>query len=161
MNDILTFQLDHNIDRDDKKKGRLKKLHPSLSKLLLFASAEDANTVPPDVTVACKRFINSETEGLVDIELNTQFQERTLHDVAFSVGFTQALYNGRFRWSDQSTPSNFSPFSMFEVDPIQSAEQQNRHFILHIILPKEKDVQSVRSNHRINRLTKHHQLAWR
>ena len=127
MNKLLTRQINHNIERDDKKKDRLKKLHPSVSNLLLFASAEDANTVPPDVTNACRRFNNSKSEGLADLELNTQFQERNLHDVAFSAGFTQALYNGRFRWSNQSTPSNFSPFSMFEVDPIHSAEQQNRH----------------------------------
>ena len=138
MNDLLTCQLDHNIEKDDKKKDRLKKLHPSVSKLLLFASAEDAHTVPSDVTEACKRFINSETEGLADLELNIQLQERNLLDVAFSSGFTQAIYNGRFRWSDQSTPSNFSPFSMFEVDPIQASEQQNRHFILHILLTQGK-----------------------
>ena len=88
MNDLLTHQLDHNIERDDKKKDRLKKLHPSVSKFLIFASVEDANTVPTDVTVACKRFINSETEGLADLELNTQFQDRHFHEVAFSAGFT-------------------------------------------------------------------------
>jgi hypothetical protein len=70
--------------------------------------------------------------------LNTQFQERNFLDVAFSAGFTQALYNGRFRWSDQSTPSNFSPFSTFEVDPINLSDQQNCHFIIHIILTQGK-----------------------
>ena len=120
------------------KKDRLKKLHPSVSKFLLFASAKDSHTVPSDVTEACKRFINSETEGLADLELNIQFQERNFHDVNFSSGFTQAIYNGRFRWSDQNSPSNFSPFSMFEVDPIQASEQQNHYFILHIILTQGK-----------------------
>ena len=33
----------------------------------------------------------------------------------------------------QAPFSNFSPFSMFEVEPIQAAQQQNRHFILHLI----------------------------
>jgi hypothetical protein len=53
--------------KDAKKKDRLKKLHPSVLKFILFASAEDTNTVPPDVTDACKRLINSETEGLADL----------------------------------------------------------------------------------------------
>jgi hypothetical protein len=125
MNDLLTFQLDHNIKRGSKKKDQFKKLHPSVLKLLIFASAKDANTVPTGVIEACKHFINSETEGLEDLELNTQFQDRKFHDVAFSAGFTQALYNRCFRWSHQSTSSNFSSFSMFEVDPIQASEQQN------------------------------------
>ena len=134
MNELITRQLDHNIEKDEKKKNRLKKLHPSVLKLILFASAEDPSSVPLNVTDSCKRFINSDTEGLADLELITQFKNRNLHNVAFSAGLTQALYNGRFQWSDPSTPSNFSPFSMFEAEPIQLAEQQNRHFILHVIL---------------------------
>ena len=74
MNEIRTRQLDHTIKKDAKKKDRLKKLHPSVLKFILFASAEDANTVPPNVTEACERFINSETEGLADLELNDQFK---------------------------------------------------------------------------------------
>ena len=70
MNKILTRQLENTIEKDSKKKDRLRKLHSSVFKLILFASAEDANTVPPDVTDACNRFINSETEGLADLELN-------------------------------------------------------------------------------------------
>jgi hypothetical protein len=121
MNKILTRQLDHTIEKDAKKKDRLKKFHPSVLKLIIFASAEVTNTVPTNVTDACERFINSETEGLADLELNAQFKNQNLPDVAFSVGFTQALYNGRFQWSDPSTPSNFSPFSMLKVEPIQAA----------------------------------------
>ena len=90
MNKLITHQLDHNIEKDEKKKNRLKKLHPSVFKLILFASAEDPSTVPIDVTDSCKRFINSESKRLADLELNTQFKDLNLHDVAFSVDFTQA-----------------------------------------------------------------------
>jgi hypothetical protein len=107
-------------------------------KLLLFASAEDTTTVPTKVTNACKRFINSKSKGLADQELNIQLQTRNLHDVAFSTGFTKALYGGRFQWSDQSTPRNFSPFLVYEVEPIHAAEQQNCHFVLHIVLTQGK-----------------------
>ena len=138
MNDVLTHQLDHTMEKDAKKKNRLKKLHPSVLKLLLFASAEDANTVPPEVSDTCERFINSETEGLADLELNSQFKSQNLPDVAFSVGFTQALYKGRFQWSDPSAPSNFSPFSMFKEEPIQAAEQQSRHYMLHLVQTQGK-----------------------
>jgi hypothetical protein len=30
------------------------------------------------------------------------------------------------------TPSNFSPFSFFKVEPLLAANQQNHHFILHL-----------------------------
>ena len=73
MNDILTHQLDHTMEKDTKK-DRLKKLHPSVLKLLLFASADGSNTVPPEVSDACERFINSETEGLAVLELNSQYK---------------------------------------------------------------------------------------
>jgi hypothetical protein len=106
----MSRQLDHNIEKDDKKKDRLKQLHPSISKFLLFASAKDSHTVPSDVTKACKRFINSETKGLADLELNIQFQERNFHNVAFSSGFTQAIYNGRFA-GPTIIPQVISPLS--------------------------------------------------
>ena len=35
--------------------------------------------------------------------------------------------------ADKSTPSNFSPFSFFEVELLQAADQQNRHLILHLV----------------------------
>ena len=54
INEILTRQLNHTIEKDAKKKDRLKKLHPSVLKFILFASSEDANTVPSNVTDACK-----------------------------------------------------------------------------------------------------------
>jgi len=55
-------------------------------------------------------------------------QERNKHltyTIDFFIGFTQTLHNGRFLWSDSSKPSNFLPFSMFKINPIQAANQQN------------------------------------
>ena len=74
MNKLITRQLDHNIEKDEKNKNRLKKLHSSVLKLILFASAEDPSTVPTNVTDSCERFINSDSEGLEDLELITQFK---------------------------------------------------------------------------------------
>jgi hypothetical protein len=67
-----------------------------------------------------------------------QFKKLHLNDAAFSIGFTQALYNEQFLWADNSTPSNFPPFCIFEVEPLLATEQQNCHFILHIIQTKGK-----------------------
>ena len=106
--------------------------------MILFASADDAESVPEEPLESCKRFMNAETDGIADQELNIQFKNLNLNDAAFSIGFTQALYNGRFLWADNSTPSNFSPFCIFEVEPLLAAEQQNRHFTLHIIQTQGK-----------------------
>ena len=133
QNEILTRQLEHNIDKEEKKKDRFKKLHSSTKQLILFASAEDATNVPTDVGEDCKRFINAETMGVAEQELNLQFKNLGLQDAAFSTGLTQALYSGKFLWADKTTPSNFSPFSFFEVEPLLAADQQNRHLILHLV----------------------------
>ena len=133
QNELLTRQLEHNLDKEDKKKDRFKKLHSSTKQLILFASATDADDVPLEVEDSCKRFINAETVGIAEQELNLQFKNLGLHDAAFSPGLTQALYAGKFTWADKSTPSNFSPFSFFEVEPLAIADQQNRHLILHLV----------------------------
>jgi hypothetical protein len=133
QNEILNRQLEHNIDKEEKKKDRFKKLHSSTKQLILFASAEEATDVPIEANEECKRFINAETVGVAEQELNLQFKKLGLQDAAFSTGLTQALYLGKFQWADKSTPSNFSPFSFFEVEPLQAADQQNRHLILHLV----------------------------
>ena len=58
MNELITRQLDHNIEKDEENKNRLKKLHPSVLKLILFALAKDPSSVPLDVTDSCKKIIN-------------------------------------------------------------------------------------------------------
>ena len=133
QNEILNHQLEYNIDKEEKKKDRFKKLHSSTKQLILFASAKDATIVPTEVNEDCKRFINAKTMGVAEQELNLQFKNLGLQEAAFSSGLTQALYSGKFLWADKSTPSNFSPFSFFEVEPLQAADQQNRHLILHLV----------------------------
>jgi hypothetical protein len=133
QNMILTHQVEYTMEKEEKKKDRFKKLHSSTKQLILFASAEDATNVPTEVGENCKRFINAETMGVAEHELNLQFKNIGLQDAAFSPGLTQALYSGKFLWADKSTPSNFSPFSFFEVEPLQAADQQNRHLILHLV----------------------------
>ena len=132
-NELLSRQLEHNLDKEEKKKDKFKKLHSSTKQLILFASAEDADDVPTEVSEACKRFINADSTGNAEQELNLQFKNLGLQDAAFSPGLTTALYAGKFLWSDKATPSNFSPFSIFEVEPLRASDQQNRHLILHLI----------------------------
>ena len=45
-NDLMTSQLKYNIEKYDKKKDPIKKLYHSIKQLILFASAEDAESQP-------------------------------------------------------------------------------------------------------------------
>ena len=47
-NDLMTRQLEFNLEKDDKKKDRIKKLHQAVKQLILFASADDADSVPDE-----------------------------------------------------------------------------------------------------------------
>lgn len=120
---LMTCQLEFNIEKEDKEKDSIKKLHNSIKQLILFASADDDKSIP-------KHFMNSETDGIADKEL---VQKPKASCTALSMGFTQALYNGIFLWSDRSTPSNLSPVCILEMEPLLAVEHQYHHFILHIV----------------------------
>jgi hypothetical protein len=48
------------------------------------------------------------------------------------------MYNGILLWSSMDTPSNHSPFTFSEAEPIRMAEQMNRHLTLQLILTQSK-----------------------
>jgi hypothetical protein len=121
------------IKKDGFLKNRVKNLHESTIKMLLFASAMDNETVPTDLTESCKCFINSKTAALAKQELNLQFENRRMPKVTFSSAYTSNMYHGIFLWSSADTPSNHSPFSLFKAEPIPVEEHQSRHLLLQLI----------------------------
>jgi hypothetical protein len=50
QNTILTKRLDHMVEKDRSSKNRVKNLHESTTKKLLFASAMNNDTVPTNLT---------------------------------------------------------------------------------------------------------------
>ena len=52
-------------------------------------------------------------------------------DAGFAHGLTASLYTGNIKWNNRTTPSNLSPFTVFELDPL-SATQSERCMQLHI-----------------------------
>ena len=86
QNNILHSQVEHMIEKSGKAKNRVKHLHESTIKMLLFASAMDNETVPTDLTDSCKCMINSKTVALAEQELNLQFKSRGLNMVSFLTG---------------------------------------------------------------------------
>ena len=134
QNNILTTHVEHMIDKSEVAKNRVKSLHDATLKMLLFASAMDNEDVPTDLTDSCKRIINSKTVALAEQELNMQFESRGMNMVSFPPGYTSNMYNGLLLWSCMDTPSNHSPFTFREAEPIKMAEQINRHLTLQLIL---------------------------
>jgi hypothetical protein len=100
------------------EKNRVKHLHESVIKMLLYASAMDNKSVPTELTESCKRIINSKTVALAEQELNLQFESRGLNMVSFPTGYTSNMYNGMLLWSSMDTPSNHSPFIFSKAKPI-------------------------------------------
>jgi hypothetical protein len=60
------------------------------------------------------------------------------HDNAgFAHGLVVSLYTGDILWSSANSPSNLSPFTVFELDPLSSA-QGNRCVQLHLLSKNTK-----------------------
>jgi hypothetical protein len=102
--------------------------------MFLFASALDSEEIPNEPVDSCKRIINSKTVALAEQELNNQFESHGLNEVSFLPGYIANVYAGSLIWASSDTPSNHSPFSFTEVEPIQATEQKNRHLTLQLIL---------------------------
>ena len=94
----------------------------------------DNKEISDEPVDSCKRIINSKTVALAEQELNNQFESHGLNEVSFSPGYIANVYAGSLIWASSNTPSNQSPFSFAEVEPIRAAEQKNRHLTLQLIL---------------------------
>ncbi len=138
QNNILIKQLNHMIEKDVSTKSRVKNLHESSIKMLLFASAMDNKSVPIDLTESCKLFINSQTVALAKQVLNFQFKNRGMTEVSFLMGYTANMYLGALLWSSGDTPSNHSPFSFTKSEPLRMEEHKIRHLMLQLILTQGK-----------------------
>jgi hypothetical protein len=67
---VLEKQVNHMINKENSSKNCVKNLHEATIKMILFALAMDNEEVPDDVTVSCKRFMNSKSVALAEQELN-------------------------------------------------------------------------------------------
>ena len=134
QNTILTNQLQHMIEKEGLIKNRFKNLHESITKMIIFASAVDNEDTPDEPVESFKRIINSKTVALAEQELNTQFESHGLSEVSFSQGYMANIYSGNLLWSSSDSPSNHSPFSLAEVEPLRADEQKIRHITLQLVL---------------------------
>ena len=159
-NELFARQLEHSLEKEDKKKDRLKKFHPSIKQLILFASAEDPETVPDDILDSCKRVFNADTVINAKQELTLQFGNMGMQDATFAPGFVTALYSGKFIWSRNFTPNNFSPFMIGEGEPLLAPEHTQRRLVLNLedTTGKTADDIATGGKHTVKAPTTYHEM---
>ncbi len=78
-------------DEDNKKKDCIKGMHPSISNMILMASAVD-NEIQGEYAKPFKAFYNSKNHGYADMQLHHQFDTKGFHNVGFAEGAVLALW---------------------------------------------------------------------
>ena len=99
---------------------------------MLNAASADSDSPADDIPDSYLTVINSDTAGMADKELQSQMAGLSYSDAGFAHGLAASLYAGDIKWNNRTTPSNLSPFTVFELDPL-SATQSAHCMQLHIL----------------------------
>jgi hypothetical protein len=144
QNRLQRKQLDYIKAKDAKKKNKAEKWHPTSRCFVINAALTDSDSPAKEIPASYLRIINSETAGMADKELQTQMSALGHADVGFAHGLAASLYVGDILWKNRTTPSNVSPFTVFEQDPLLST-QTTRCLQLHLLARTPKENLSTRS----------------
>jgi hypothetical protein len=101
-------EIERTINKEETKKDRTKKPHPSIIKMIGCASVKISTDESEAISAMCTRFLNSDNVGMAQYELVHQFKELGFSNIGFVQGTAQAPYSGNFLYSNSSTPSNFT-----------------------------------------------------
>jgi hypothetical protein len=99
---------------------------------MLNVASTNSNSPAKEIPASYLRIINSNTAGMADKELQSQMSELGHTDAGFAHGLAFSLYVGNILWTNCTTPSNLSPFTIFELDPL-STMQMARCLHLHLL----------------------------
>jgi hypothetical protein len=128
-------------DKDNKKKDCIKDMHPSISNMILVASAV-SNEIQGEYAESFKAFYNSKNHGYADMELHHQFDAKGFHNVGFAERTVLALWSGLLKRSNPTAPSNCTPFAFQELQPA-NMNQKSRSLICTMINQKGGLTQSA------------------
>jgi hypothetical protein len=118
----------------EKKKDRIKDMHPSILNMIRMASAMKADHIG-EFCNSFKSFYNSKNQGYADLELHNQFKDKALQNVGFAEGTVLPLWSGLRKQSNPTAPSNCSPLVFKELTPI-NMNQKSRSLIITMINQK-------------------------
>jgi hypothetical protein len=128
-------------DKDDKKKDRIKDMHPSIFNMILMASAVNHN-IQGEYAEFFKAFYNSKNHRCTDMELNHQFDTKGFHNMGFAEGTVLALWSGLLKRLNPTAPSNCNHFAFQELQPA-IMNQKSRSLICTMINQKGGLAQSA------------------
>jgi len=137
-NELRKLEFNRLREKDEIKKDRLKKLHKSVTNMIIMASASYVSVgdemelrVPTEPVESCKDFYACESTGLAEQELYEQFKALNIPDVDFAHGTVQAILAGILLYNVGGSPSNFSAFCFCKQNPVQS-DGPSEALILHL-----------------------------
>ncbi len=115
-----------------KKKNKAEKWHPTSQCIVLNAASTDSDSPAKEIPETYPRIINSETAGMADKELQSQMLALGHADAGFAHGLAASLFVGDILCNNCSMPSNLSPFTVFELNPLLRT-QATRCLQLHLL----------------------------
>jgi hypothetical protein len=104
---------------------------------VLNAASTNSDSPANNITASYVQIINSKTAGMANKELQSQMSELGHANAGFAHSLASSLYVGNILWNNRSTPSNLSPFTVFELDPL-STTQVTRCLHLHLLSKNTK-----------------------
>jgi hypothetical protein len=102
--------------------------------LLAGASSSilDSDTPADDIPASYPQIINSDTAGMAGRELHSQMSELDFPDIGFAHGLAASIYVRDIMWNNKNSPSNVSPFTVYEQDPHSSSQTARCLVHLHL-----------------------------
>jgi hypothetical protein len=137
QNKLQRKQLDYIKAKDAKKKNKAEKWHVTSRRLVLNAASTDNDSPVNEIPETYLCIINSETAGMADKELQAQMSALSYTNAGFVHGLVASLYVGNILWNNCKTPSNLSPFTVYELDPLST--KQTTHCLQLHLLPKNME----------------------
>ncbi len=128
-------------DKEDKKKDRIKDMHPSISNMILMASVVDHN-IQGKYVESFKAFYNSKNHRHADMELHHQFNANGFNNLVCAEGTVLVLWLDLLKRSNPNAPSNCTPFAFQELQPA-NMNQKSRSLIFTMINQKGGIAQST------------------
>ena len=121
------------VDKEDEKKEKSVKWHPSTTKFVRYAASIDGIAPATTIPLTFRRVINADSLGQADIELTEQMRAAGHEEIEWDLIFTNSLRHGMFCYVKLDTPSNFTIFGIRVKNPTALNEQQARGMNLHIL----------------------------
>jgi hypothetical protein len=104
---------------------------------VLNAASTGSDSPAKKIPASYLCIINSNTARMANKELQSQMSELGHTDAGFVHGLTSSLYVGNILWNNRTTPSNLSPLTVFELDPLLTM-QMARCLHLHLLSKNTK-----------------------